>query len=106
MPPRRGGFDGGAGRLAFSIPLGLPGLMSGRPLRPFSRAISSRCSMTVRLRSATRSISFTTRVFNSAFGSDSMSAGGDIPKANPKSRRLGSRPQLSDSICRSHTDKP
>ena len=70
----------GAGRLAFSIPLGLPGLRVGRPLRPFSRAISSRCAMTVRLRSATRSISSTTRAFSAAFGSDSISEGGDIPK--------------------------
>ncbi len=52
---------------AFSIPEGwLGGLMSGRPFRPFSRAISSRCSMTVRLRAETWPSSSSTRALRSS----------------------------------------
>jgi len=39
--PRRGLSRAAALAAAFSMPLGVPGLMSGRPFRPFSRAISS-----------------------------------------------------------------
>ena len=65
------------------IPLGLLGLMSGRPGPPFSRAISSRCAATVRRGSATSSNSFSTKLFRSACERPSRSAGGDIPTVNP-----------------------
>jgi hypothetical protein len=44
----------------------LGGLISGRPFRPFSRAISVRCSATRRSSSATLSSSFTTSCRNSS----------------------------------------
>src|SRR5450755_2044378 len=97
-PPRRAGFDGGLAWLALSIPLGAPGLMSGGPFRPFSRAFSPRNSTTVRVSSATRPSSSATRAFNSAFDRPSKSGGG-IPTRNPKSAALGTGQQGGVSIC-------
>ena len=48
--PRRDQPARGFGPLAFSIPLGFS---CGRPFRPLSRAISSRCAAAVRSNSAT-----------------------------------------------------
>ena len=49
--------------VAFSIPLGL---IDGRPLRPFSRAISSRCAITICFSSDTSPSSSTNRASSSA----------------------------------------
>src|ERR1700674_1020255 len=97
-PPPRCGGGGALTWLALSIPLDAPGLMSGRPFRPFSRAFSSRNSTTVRVSSATRPSSSATRAFNSAFDRPSKSGGG-IPTRNPKSAALGIGRQVGESIC-------
>src|SRR5512134_1108805 len=70
-----------AGVVAFSMPLGL---MSGRPFRPFSRAISMRCFETIRLRSATSPSTRTTRAFRSAADSASRLRGLAIHRMNQK----------------------
>jgi hypothetical protein len=89
-PPRRGWPAGDWGRFAFSIPEGwLGGLMSGRPFRPFSRAISSRCSMTVWPRAETRLKSSSTRALSSSRDSESVLTGSDIPRMNPEFESLG-----------------
>ena len=85
-PPAVGG---GFGSVALSIPLGLLGLMFGRPGPPLSRAISSRCAATVRRNSETSSNSFTTKLFRAACESPSRSAGGNIPTVNPTRDLLG-----------------
>src|ERR1700722_7606999 len=86
-PPRRGGVHGFEG-FAFAMPLGLLGLMSGRPFKPFNRAISSRCAITVRLRSETRPNNSTTSAFNSGAERPSMSGGG-MPTRNQNPTDLG-----------------
>lgn len=49
-----------------SAPLSMPlGLIAGRTFSPLSRAISSRCSATIRLNSATSPSSVTGRAFSS-----------------------------------------
>src|SRR5271165_5890418 len=68
---RRGLAAGGA--VAFSMPLGL---ISGRPFKPFSRAISSRSVTTVCLSSAASPNSRTTSSFNWAGVRPSRSSGG------------------------------
>jgi hypothetical protein len=86
-PPRRlPSSDGGFGSLAFSIPLG--GLIRGRPFKPFKRAISSRCSLTVRLISAISPSSRTTRAFSSPFDRPSMSPASAIPRMNQSTTDL------------------
>src|ERR1700722_10055101 len=85
--PRRGGVHGFEG-FAFALPLGLLGLMSGRPFKPFNRAISSRCAITVRLRSETRPNNSTTSAFNSGAERPSMSGGG-MPTRNQNPTDLG-----------------
>src|SRR6202044_2425360 len=62
----------GLGVVPCSIPLGL---IAGRPFKPFSRAISSRCSATIRLRSATSPSSFTTSCSSSACDRPDSSGG-------------------------------
>src|SRR5215211_2507916 len=60
------------------MPLGLPGLMVGRPLSPLSRAISSRWAATVRSNAVTRPNSSSTNRFRSAFDRPSRSGAGDM----------------------------
>lgn len=67
--------------MARLFPLGVPGLMFGRPFRPFSRAFSSRNSNTARVKSATLLTSSTTIAFNSAFDRPSKSAGARVQPA-------------------------
>ena len=71
---------GGLGSVALSMPLGL---IFGRPGPPLSRAISSRCTATVRRNSAAPSSSFSTKLFRSACDRPSRSVGGNIPRTNP-----------------------
>src|SRR6266851_8167453 len=88
-PPRRlPSLAGALGSVAFSIPLD-DGLICGRPFNPFRRAISSRCSPTVRLSSATSPNSPTTRAFSSPFERLSMSPGSPIPRMNQNKSDLG-----------------
>ncbi len=62
--------------VAFSIPLGL---IDGRPCKPFSRAISSRCAATSCFRPASSPSNATRRVSNSARDKLERSAGSDMP---------------------------
>src|SRR5208282_3501849 len=71
-----------------SMPLGL---ITGRPLRPFSRAISSRCAATSRFSSATSPNSSTTSASNSGRGRPGRSAGGDMHQPNRTGSRRGKR---------------
>src|SRR4051795_12321979 len=78
---------GGFGSLAFSIPLGLS---AGRPLSPFSRAISARWAATVCSRAATLPSNLTTNAFSSVGESASRSPGGAIPPENQRQACQGS----------------
>src|SRR3954462_5799192 len=78
---------GGFGSLAFSIPLGLS---AGRPLSPFSRAISARWAATVCSRAATLPSNRTTNAFSSVGESASRSPGGAIPPENQRQACQGS----------------
>src|SRR3954452_13097357 len=78
---------GGFGSLAFSIPLGLS---AGRPLSPFSRAISARWAATVCSRAATLPSNRTTSAFSSVRESASRSPGGAIPPENQRQACQGS----------------
>ena len=90
-------------RVPFLIPLGL---IAGRPFKPFSRAISSRCSATIRLRSATSPSSFTTSCSSSACDRPDSSGGVVTSRLNrvaPPRRNhfLRHRPRF----CPSYTQK-
>ena len=74
------------GSVASSMPLGL---IDGRPLSPFSRAISSRCAATIRFSSATSPSNSTTRASSSARDRPDRSAGGDMPQPNRTRPRRG-----------------
>ena len=63
---------GGFGAVPFSMPLGL---IFGRPFKPFSRAISSRCSATMRSSSVTLPSSFTTSSCSSPCDRPDISGG-------------------------------
>src|SRR5215207_3911956 len=78
---------GGFGSLASSIPLGFS---AGRPLSPFSRAISARWAATVRSRAATLLSNSRTSAFSSVGESASRSPGGAIPPGNQRQERRGS----------------
>src|SRR3954452_13872343 len=78
---------GGFGSLAFSIPLGLS---AGRPLSPFSRAISARWAATVCSRAATLPSNLTTNAFSSVGESASRPPGGAIPPENQRQACQGS----------------
>src|SRR3954454_14217687 len=78
---------GGFGSLAFSIPLGLS---AGRPLSPFSRAISARWAATVCSRAATLPSNLTTNAFSSVGESASRSPSGAIPPENQRQACQGS----------------
>ena len=67
-----------AGIVPWSMPLGLPGLIVGRPLRFLRRAISSRWAAASRSSSATRPNSSSTNRFRSAFDRPSRSGAGDM----------------------------
>src|SRR3954468_22429779 len=86
-PRRPLGELGGFGSLAFSIPLGLS---AGRPLSPFSRAISARWAATVCSRPATLPSNRTTSAFSSVGESASRSSGGAIPPENQRQACQGS----------------
>jgi hypothetical protein len=82
-PPRRFAVPSTAGRLALSIPLGVEGgLISGRPFKPFRRAISARSSIIVAPSAPTRFKSSTTRTRNSAVDKASISGGRFITRMN------------------------
>src|SRR3954447_4313291 len=78
---------GAFGSPAFSIPLGLS---AGRPLSPFSRAISARWAATVCSRAATLPSNLTTNAFSSVRESASRSPGGAIPPENQRQACQGS----------------
>src|SRR5829696_4201531 len=78
---------GGFGSLASSIPLGFS---AGRPLSPFSRAISARWAAAVRSRAATLLSNSRTSAFSSVGESASRSPGGAIPPGNQRQERRGS----------------
>src|SRR5215207_10351285 len=78
LGPRRPGLRPEGGDVWGSMPLDLPGLMVGRPLRFLSRAIASRWAATVRSNSATRPNSSSTNRFRSAFDRPSRSGAGDM----------------------------
>src|SRR5215203_4504822 len=78
---------GGFGSLASSIPLGFS---AGRPLSPFSRAISARWAATVRSRAATLLSNSRTSAFSSVGESASRSPGGAISPGNQRQERRGS----------------
>src|SRR5215208_629879 len=78
---------GGFGSLASSIPLGLS---AGRPLSPFSRAISARWAATVCSKAATLPSNRTTNAFSSVGESASRSPGGAIPPENQRQACQGS----------------
>ena len=91
LPPR-----GSFGVVPLSIPLGL---ISGRPFRPFSRAISSRCSATIRLRSATSPSSFNTSCCSSPCDRPDISGGMVTSSLNQAAARrrkqnISSRPRF------------
>src|SRR5271166_4265130 len=65
------------------------GLIDGRPFRPFSRAISSRCAATITFRSETSPSSSTTRASSSARGRPDGSEGVDMQRANRTRPRRG-----------------
>src|SRR5690242_12175002 len=84
------------GVVAFSIPLGL---IVGRPFKPFSRAISSRCSPTTRPSSATLPSSCTTSCRSSAFDKPVIVGGSltiSLNQADPRRRKqnVSSRPDF------------
>ena len=81
--PRRLPRCAGLGVVPCSIPLGL---IAGRPFNPFSRAISSRCSATIRLRSATSPSSFTTSCSSSACDRPNSSGGVVTSRLNQSPR--------------------
>jgi hypothetical protein len=70
------------------IPLGL---IDGRPLRPFSRAISSRCAATICFSSDTSLSNSTNRASRSARNRLDRSVGGAIPQPNRTRPRRGKR---------------
>src|SRR3954468_10830420 len=86
---------GGFGSLAFSIPLGLS---AGRPLSPFSRAISARWAATVCSRAATLPSNLTTNAFSSVGESASRSPGGAIPPENQRQACQGSENHAAASV--------
>ena len=87
--------------VAFSIPLGL---IDGRPLRPFSRAISSRCTSTICFSSATSPSSSTNRASSSARGKSERLAVGGIPQPSLTARvgasgKIKATPGLCPDYC-------
>jgi hypothetical protein len=79
-----------------SIPLGL---IVGQPFKPFSRAISSRCSPTTRSSSATLPSSCTTSRRSSAFDKPVIAGGSltiSLNQADPRRRKqnVSSRPDF------------
>src|SRR5208282_2815424 len=76
---------GFSGSVALSMPLGL---ILGRPFRPFRRAISSRCSLTVCFRAATSPNSSTSRASSSGrLRSARLGGGGTSAKNRTESSR-------------------
>src|SRR3954471_4352844 len=100
-PRRPLGEPGGFGSLAFSIPLGLS---AGRPLSPFSRAISARWAATVCSRAATLPSNLTTNAFSSVGESASRSPGGAIPPENQRQACQGSENHAAAPIFAAVTE--
>ena len=75
-----------------AVPLSMPlGLMSGRPFKPFRRAISSRCSPTTRLSSVTSPSNCTTSCSSSSRDRLDSEGGTFTHRLNRRAPRRGKR---------------
>src|ERR1700729_4188124 len=97
--------------LGGSVPLSMPlGLMSGRPFRPFRRAISSRCSASVFSNAATLPNSSASRASSSARLSPERLAGGGTfarnrTESSRSKRKMRGRPHFCPSYVYPKTEK-
>src|SRR5215217_5195485 len=90
LGPRRPGLRLDPGEVVWgSMPLGVRGLIVGRPLRFLRRATSSRWAATSRSSAVTRPNSSSTNCFRSAFDRPSRSGAGDMQRLNQNWRCAG-----------------
>src|SRR5208283_5032594 len=91
------------GSVALSMPLGLLGLIVGRPFRPFRRAISSRCSLTVCFSAATSPDNSTSRASSSGrFRPERLDGGGTSAKNRTESSRGKKKMRGRPRFCPSY----